>query len=213
MGNDEPILAVKRVLEKVIERHQKKLKWPEEYGEAHRGKAASDEQGEQAHRGREGGGDAGKDLSTERNVESCFRGNQESPSGSGAGGRVDGQEQEPCLVPGELRERAKIIPHRNEMLEQRHTQRRRRSPSGFWNRKESRWNFLSKEENPRGGRERIHQERHQDVRRGHGRIGWLLVIVKVQSWILQALSKWDSIAAREQDGTVRKYDRLCDSTC
>ena len=40
------------------------------------------------------------------------------------------------------------------------------------------------EKNPRGSREGIHKERHQDVRRGHGVTGWLSVIVKVQARIL-----------------------------
>ena len=34
MGIDEPILAGRRVLEKELERHQKKLEWAEEHGEA-----------------------------------------------------------------------------------------------------------------------------------------------------------------------------------
>ena len=37
MSNDEPISAGKRVLERELERHQKKLKRHEERGEAHRG--------------------------------------------------------------------------------------------------------------------------------------------------------------------------------
>ena len=54
-GNDEPILAGKRVLEKEFEKHQKKL-------EAHRGQAKLDQQGIQTHRDRErkAGGDAGE---------------------------------------------------------------------------------------------------------------------------------------------------------
>ena len=35
------------------------------------------------------------------NTERSVRGNRETPSGSGAGGRIDGQEQESCLVSGE----------------------------------------------------------------------------------------------------------------
>ena len=42
--------------------------------------------------------------------------------------------------------------------------------------------------NPRGRREGIHNERH--VRRVHGRIGRISVVVKVQTRILQAISEW-----------------------
>ena len=67
------------------------------------------------------------------------------------------------------------------------------------------------EKKPRGSREGIHKERHQDVRRGHGRTGWLSVIVKVQTRILQALSEWERFAERKRVGAVRRHDRPCDS--
>ena len=70
--------------------------------------------------------------------------------------------------------------------------------------------LLKKEKNPRGGREGKHQRRHQDVRRGHGRIGWLSVIVKAQAWILQATSEWRIVVEQEGGGTVRRYRRLFD---
>ena len=56
--------------------------------------------------------------------------------------------------------------------------------------------------NPRGGREENHQRRHQDVRRVHGRIAWLPVIVKVQAWI------WENVVEQQRDGSVRGFDRL-----
>ena len=100
-------------------------------------------------------------------------------------------------------------PLRNEWLEQRETRRRKISPAGLWKRTESRQNFWKEEENPRGDREGIHQGRHPDVKRGHGRIGWISVIVKVQTSLLQAISEWERFAERKRDGTVRRYDRPC----
>ena len=52
-----------------------------------------------------------------------------------------------------------------------------------------------------------HQRRHQDVRRENGRTGWLSVIVKVQAWMLQAISEWESGVEQKRCGTVRRYDR------
>ena len=84
-------------------KHQKKLSGPKNVAK-HRGKAELDQQGDQTRRGRgrEGSGDAGEFESAERNSGSGFRGYQETSSGSVAGGRVDGQGQELCRVPGEL---------------------------------------------------------------------------------------------------------------
>ena len=192
---------------------------PEEYGEAHRGKAEMDQQGDEAHRGRGGGGHAGKYVRVRKDtLRVAFEEIKKLRADLVQEGESMDKNRSHVLSPGELGERAKIKPEKGNRIETKGWSNDTRNDGGdrqlvFWNRKESRWNFLAKEENPRGGRERIHQERHQDVRRGHGRIGWLPVIVKVQSWILQALSKWDSFAERKRDGTVRKYDRLCDSKC
>ena len=63
--------------------------------------------------------------------------------------------------------------------------------------------------NPREGN---HQGRHQDVRREHGRIGWLSVIVKVPAWILHSSKvTTDPVIPKvelECGGTVRGFDRL-----
>ena len=62
---------------------------------------------------------------------------------------------------------------------------------------------------PRGGREGIHNERRRDVRRVHGRIEWISVIVLVHTWILQAISKGERLAELKWIRFVKGY-RLCD---
>ena len=52
MGNDEPILCGKRVLEKETRTAPEETQRPEEHGEALRGQAQLDQQGVQTHRGR-----------------------------------------------------------------------------------------------------------------------------------------------------------------
>ena len=67
MGNDEPILAGKRVLEKELEKLQRKLNGPKNTAKHIRERKA--------------GGDAREPQSTKRNFESGSRGVQDSPRG------------------------------------------------------------------------------------------------------------------------------------
>ena len=60
-----------------------------------------------------------------------------------------------------------------------------------------------------GSREGSHKGRHQDVRREHGRVGWISVVMKVQTRILQAIFEWDSFEERKWVGTVKRYYRPC----
>ena len=53
MGDDEPILAGKRVLEKELEKTPKEAQWPEENSKAHRGQTKLDQLGIQTPRVRE----------------------------------------------------------------------------------------------------------------------------------------------------------------
>ena len=94
MGDDEPILAGKKVLEKELEKLQKEAQWPEENGKAHRGQTKLDQQRIQTSRGgnSKAGGIAREPQSTERNIESGL--------GPSERGRNDGQKQEPLLVSG-----------------------------------------------------------------------------------------------------------------
>ena len=138
MGNEEPIIAGRRLLEKELERHQKKP-----------------QQGDQAHRarGREGGGDAGKNIRVRKETL-----------------RVAYEEiQKLRAVQG--------------------VKRRAGAPRDATTEEIASW-FMEEEvivleisgkrkENPRGGREGIHQGRRRDPRREHGRTGWLSVVVKV----------------------------------
>ena len=65
--------------------------WPEENREAHRGQARWGRRRIQTHRDREreAGGDAGESQSTKGNFESGLRGDQDSPRGPVAKGRID----------------------------------------------------------------------------------------------------------------------------
>ena len=185
MGNEEPLLAGRRLLEKGARAAPEEAQWPEECGEAHRDRAELDQQGDQAHRGRgrEVGGDACKHQGTEGNAERGIRGNQETLSGSCAGGRIDGQEQEQCPVSGEFG--GSTRPRTTGTF----LQKGNRFETYGWSIKR-RYNggdcqlVSGSGPNPVGDfskKRKIHQQRHQDVRRGHGRIGWLSVIVKVQA--------------------------------
>ena len=57
------------------------------------------------------------------------------------------------------------------------------------------------EKTPRGDRERIHNERRQNVGRRFGWSGWFSVVVKVQTLILQAISEWKRIAEWKEFGS------------
>ena len=94
MGNDEPIVAGKRVQEKELERHQKKLNGPKntakhieaEQNWINRGSKRIETESAKA------GGDAGESQSPERNFESSLRGDQDTPRGLATRGRIDGQK-------------------------------------------------------------------------------------------------------------------------
>ena len=81
MGNDEPVLVGKRVLEGELERHQKKLNGPKSTAKHIEAKQKKDQQRVQTHRGREceAGGDAGESQRSDRNFESTSRGDQDTP--------------------------------------------------------------------------------------------------------------------------------------
>ena len=122
MGNDEPILVWQESSGERTRTTPEETQRPEEHGEAHRGEAELDQQRVQTHRDREreGGGDAGEYQSSERNSESSLRGDQETPSGLAARGRVDGQEQESLHVPGELGGSTKARTRRIELEKRNH---------------------------------------------------------------------------------------------
>ena len=94
MGNDEPILAGKRILEKEIEKLQRKLNGPKntaKHIEAKQNwinresKRIESESAKLAEMPRE-------PQSTKRNFESGLRGDQDSPRGPAARRRIDGQK-------------------------------------------------------------------------------------------------------------------------
>ena len=89
MGDDEPILAGKKVLEKELEKLQKKLNGPKKNGKAHRGQTKLDQQRIQTI--------AREPQSTKRNIESGLRGDQDSQRRPAERGRNDGQKQEPLV--------------------------------------------------------------------------------------------------------------------
>ena len=169
MGNEEPVLAGRRLLEKGLERHQKKLNGPK--------KTAKHIEAKQNWINRET-----KRIVAEMQEHSRVR----NETLRAAYEELRKSEVIWCrraswwTRTGATSCSWRVWRQRNEWLAHRETQRRRRSPAGLWKRTESRWRFLEKMENPRGGREGIHRERHQDVRR-HGRTGWLAVIVEVQA--------------------------------
>ena len=102
MGDDEPILAGKKVLETELEKLQKKLNGPKKTAKHIEAKTKLDQQGIQTSRGGvcKADGIAREPQSAERNIESGLRGNQDSQRGPSERGRNDGQKQEPLLVSG-----------------------------------------------------------------------------------------------------------------
>ena len=102
-GDDEPILAGKRVLEKKTRKTPKKVQWPEENGKAHRGQTKLDQQRIHTPRVREckAGGVARELESAKRNFESGLRGDQDSPGGPAERKESMDKKQESLHVSGE----------------------------------------------------------------------------------------------------------------
>ena len=102
MGDDEPILAGKRVLEKELEKLQKKLNGPKKTAQHIEAKQNWINRESKRLRGRncKTGGIAREPQSSKRNIESGLRGNQDSQRTPSERGRNDGQKQEPLLVSG-----------------------------------------------------------------------------------------------------------------
>ena len=100
MGDDEPILAGKKVLEKELEKLQKKLNGPKKTAKHIEAKQnwinreSKRLEAESARRNCKRASECG------RNIESGLRGNQDSQRGPSERGRNDGQKQEPLLVSG-----------------------------------------------------------------------------------------------------------------
>ena len=100
-------------------------------------------------------GDVAKHQDSEGNSQSGVRGNQTTSKGHGAGGRIDGQEQQSCPVSGELGGSTKprtagTMLEKGNLFETNgwsiETQRRRRLPAEVWKQIESRWRSLEKGE-------------------------------------------------------------------
>ena len=122
----------------------------EEHCEAHRGQAKLDQQGIQAHRDRErkAGGDAGEPQRSERNSESGSRGDQDSPRGPVARGRIDGQKTRATSCLRRTQSKFESSNNKNwlsgeevlrrDWLDGHDTGRRRRSPAGRWKHRDPR---------------------------------------------------------------------------
>ena len=198
--------------------------WLEEHGEAHRGHTEVDQQGDQTHRDREreGCGDVGECQSSERNSESGLRRIKKLRADLLWEGKSMDKSRSHVSSPGMLGGSATPRTTRN-MLEKGN----RFEASGWSNEKRDDGgdcqlvcgsgpncgrDIWKAEKNPRGSREGTHRERHQDVRRVHGWIGRISVVVKVQTRMLQAISEWERFCRTEMGwvGSVKGYDRPLD---
>ena len=201
MGDDEPILAGKRVLEKELEKLQKKLNGPKKTAKHIEAKQNWINQRIQTRRGRncKADGIAREPQSTKRNLESGLRGDQDSQRRPAERRRIDGQEQEPLLVSGghgrnsEARATGTGVLERVGFEETSWLDTRRFVGGNRWlddGSPETQQRSRSKEEKTaRDDREGI-KERCQNGRRCHGWSGWFSVVMRVQTRILQAIFEW-----------------------
>ena len=218
MGDDEPVLAGKRVSGEGTRETPKEAQWPDENGKAHRGQTKLDQQGVQTQRDRqrEPGGDAGESQSSERNIESGLRGNQDSQRRHAERGRNDGQKQEPLLVSGRHGGNPEARTTRIGVLERVGFEKtcwldmRRFVGGNRWlddGGPETQQRSRSKEEKTaRDDREGIN-ERCQNGRRCHGWFGWFSVVMRVQTRILQAIFECKQHEKEKEFGTVDCCDR------
>ena len=134
-------------------------------------------------------------------------------------GRVDGQEQEPHHVSGEHGGKSESRTTRIEFVERncfeetcwmderRIDREDRQLDDGST---ETLTGSRSEEEKtPRGDREIIHNERHQDVERRFGWSGWLSVVVKVRTRLLQAIFELKRFVEWKDFESAKCCDRQC----
>ena len=177
MGDDEPILAGKKVLEKELKKLQKKLNGPKKNGKAHRGQTKLDQQRIQTPRGGicKIDGIAREPQRPERNIESGLRGNQDSQRGPSERGRND-TTRTGILERVGFEETGWVDRRRfsggNRWLDDGGPETQQRSRS-------------KKEKTARDDREGI-KERCQNGR-CHGRFGWFSVVMRVHTRTLQTV--------------------------
>ena len=219
MLNDEPSLAGKRVLERELERHQKKPNGPKSTAKDIEAKQNWINRGSKRIETESAKlGEMQENLRVRKNLQSCLRGDQDSPRRLVARGRIDGQNRSHNMSPESTEE--------NRNLEQQDLNLSRGSASrrlAAWTRDGSTEEIASwtveaqrlqksggeEEKTLRGDRERIHNERRQDVGRRLGWSGWISVVVKVQTRILNAISESSRFAEWKEFGTVKCCGRPC----
>ena len=217
MGDDEPLLAGKKVLEKELEKLQKKLNGPK--------KTAKHIEAKQNWIDRES-----KRLEAEsarltelqenlrvwkETLKVGLRGNQDPQRGPSERGRNDGRKQEPLLVSGrhgghpEARTTRTGVLERVGFEETGWVDTRRFSGGNRWlddGGPETQQRSRSKEaKTARDDREGI-KERCQNGR-CHGRFGWFSVVMRVQTRILQEISECKQHEKEKEFGSVECCDR------
>ena len=195
MGNDEPILAGNRVLEKELEKLHKETQWFEEHCKAHRGQAKLDQKRIQTHRVQEckAGGDAREPQSTKSNFESGLRGDQDSPRGPAARRRIDGQKQEPYHVSGEHGRNPNPLNNKNWLFGEDRLRRDLLDGRDGSVEEIAGWMLEA---------HKLNRDVEAKKRKLHGSSGWLSVVVRVQTRILRAISEWKRLVEEKEFGTV-----------